>query len=69
MEVVISMQGPRGAPTMLHPMLYSVIASMGFASFPDGDGLVLTHLAGVVRDVDHKPIPGARVSLRGTLGY
>lgn len=38
-------------------------------SLADGDELVNTHLAGMVRGADDKPISGATVRLTGTFGY
>jgi hypothetical protein len=35
----------------------------------DDRDLVLTHVAGIVRDADRKPITGALVSITGTYGY
>jgi RNA polymerase sigma factor (sigma-70 family) len=35
----------------------------------DRGGVVLTHLTGVVRDAERKPISGATISLTGTMGY
>jgi hypothetical protein len=54
---------------MLNAVACSLMAFSGFPVFLDGDGLVLTHMAGVVRDADQKPIARATVSLTGTLGH
>jgi RNA polymerase sigma factor (sigma-70 family) len=67
---VLAGQGPRTAPGATRPLGEEVKATPKTA---DGGGdreeLVLTYLAGFVRDADGKPLSGAAVSLTGTQGY